>query len=144
MKRILYITAALFALTACQSTTSLGGNEATPEPYRTAKAERERIVDVQIKRPDWHAPQNFPVSHGWPAPDLNGLPAAKMFNALKMEERKRIQRDLLMMGLMVGTADGKWGPHTWEGVRMYAARTGMSSYLLTPRESLDVLRSISG
>lgn len=143
--RVLYITAALLSLTACQTTTvSSGGTAATPEPFRTAKAQQDRVVDVAIKRPGWHAPHNFPVAHPWPGPDLNGLPAGKVFNLLKLSERKRIQEDLILMGLMSGRIDGTWGPATWEGVRQYAARTGLSSLLLTEKDSLKVLRSIAG
>ena len=127
--RILALAAAVAALAGCQANVTAG------EPL---------VVDVRIPRPAWEAGTNFPVPHPWPAADLNGLPAGRVFNLMTIEERKRIQAGLIQTGVLAGKADGKWGPSTWNAVRAYASRTGVSASLLTERGSLDVFRSIAG
>ena len=107
-------------------------------------AEPAKIVDVTIADPAWEARNNFPVSHPWPAADLNGLPAGRVFNALSKDERVRVQAGLARTGVFHGKTDGVWGAQTWNAVRAWSSRTGQSALLLDEKGSLDIFRGIAG
>lgn len=92
---------------------------------------------------DFDAPQNWPISH--PAPPLNvhAVPAAAVFRALTLRERKAVQNELQRTGYYPGDIDGLWGVMTWDAVNLYAARVGIRDSLGTAAGSLNVFQHIA-
>ena len=92
---------------------------------------------------DFDAPHNWPVSHPAPPINIHAVPAAVVFRAITMRERKAVQRELQVTGYYPGDIDGKWGVMTWDAVNLYSARVGIRDSLRTTAGSLNVFQHIA-